>query len=310
MKHLFSALFIIAVLCGPSHARTLDELFPNRDELAQEERLFFKEFDFQQGVVRLPSAKARFNVPEGFYYLGPSDTRKVLVDLWGNPPAAADDNLGMIFPQQYLPSDEASWGSVVQYDADGYVSDVEANAIDYDELLKQIKQGIAENNNERQKQGFQTITLVGWASPPHYDQRAHALHWARDLIFGKESDTKHTLNYSIRILGREGVLQFNFVASLAQLDEIKNTIPTVTKMVTFDSGASYVDYRDGDKIAAYGMAGMIAAGAGAKIAAKVGLFATIAIILKKGGILIVFAGAAGVWRFISGLFRRNKTPSA
>lgn len=310
MKYLFPAFFLSVLLCGPLQAKTLDEMFPHRQDMPQEERLFFKEFNFQQGSIKLPAAKATFNIPEGFYYLGPEDTRKVLVDLWGNPPAAADDNLGMIFPQQYLPADESSWGSVVQYDADGYVSDVEANAIDYDELLKQIKQGIAENNGEREKQGFNTITLIGWASPPHYDAQAHALHWARDLIFGKDGDTGHTLNYSIRILGREGVLQFNFVAALDQLAEIKETIPTVTKMVTFDKGAGYADYRDGDKIAAYGMAGMIAAGAGAKIAAKVGLFAAIAAILKKGGILVIFAGAAGAWQFIRGLFSRKRTPSA
>lgn len=310
MKHLISAFFIVTALAGASHAATLEEVFSDTSRLSEEEKLFFKEFDFKQGAVKLPTAKATLNVPAGFYYLDAADTGKVLVDLWGNPPSSAEDNLGMIFPVKYLPSDQASWGSVVQYDADGYVSDLEANAIDYDDLLAQIKQGITERNSERETQGFEPITLVGWASEPHYDQPAHALHWARDLIFGKKTDSEHTLNYSIRVLGREGVLQFNFVASLGQLAEIKETIPSVIQMAQFDSGAAYRDFREGDKIAAYGMAGMIAAGAGAKVAAKFGLLAAIAAILKKGGIFVVFAAAAGGWRFLTGLFRRNKTPSA
>lgn len=309
MKHIISAIIIAVSISGAANAKTLEEMFPGDSSLSEEGRQFFKDFDFQQGNIKIPAAKATLNVPANFYYLSPADTRKVIVDVWGNPPASAEDNLGMLFPAKYLPSDEASWGSVIQYDADGYVSDAEANATDYDDLLKEIKAAVAERNKERQTQGFEPVTLVGWASPPHYDQPAHALHWARDLIFGNDNNAEHTLNYSIRILGREGVLQLNFVAGMSQLAEIKETIPTVTRMIAFDTGAAYADYRSGDKIAAYGMAGMIAAGAGAKIAAKVGLFAAILAILKKGGIFIVFAGLAGGWRLLKGLFTRNKTPT-
>ncbi|AYD00733.1 DUF2167 domain-containing protein [Neorhizobium sp. NCHU2750] len=308
MKHFIPAFLIILSVSGAAHAKTLEEMFPGRSDLPEKERQFFQSFDFQQGPVALNAATATLNIPKDFYYLDPAATRKVLVDLWGNPPAAADGTLGMIFPARYLPADDDAWGSVVDYEADGHVSDAEANSIDYDDLLKQIQQGIAEKNGEREKQGFEPITLVGWASPPHYDQAEHALHWARELIFGKGEDVRHTLNYSVRMLGREGVLQFDFVAAMSQLDEIKDSIPTVTKLVAFDSGATYTDYRNGDKIAAYGMAGMIAAGAGAKLAAKFGLFAAIALLLKKGGFLVVLAGGAGAWKFITGLFRRNRTP--
>jgi uncharacterized membrane-anchored protein len=215
----------------------------------------------------------------------------------------------MLFPAQYSPTDVGSWGSVVEFSADGYVSDADAATIDYDELLQSIKDSIAESNAERQKQGFPTVTLVGWASSPHYDQAAHALHWARDLVFNENGNTQHTLNYSVRTLGREGVLQFDFVAGLEQLKEIETAVPTVTKLVQFDKGMAYSDYVDGDKVAAYGMAGMIAAGAGAKVAAKVGLLAIAAAFLKKAWILVfvLFGGAVSL---VKKLFTGNKTPSA
>ncbi|MBB5664898.1 putative membrane-anchored protein [Rhizobium leguminosarum] len=268
-----------------------------------------EKLDFQQGVIKLPDAKATLNVPADFYYLSPADAMTVLVDIWGNRRTAAEGTMGMIFPAKYAPTDIEAWGSTVEYSADGYVSDADAATTNYDELLQNIKDSIRENNVEREKQGFPKITLVGWASAPHYDTSAHAMHWARDLMFGDDTKPQHTLNYSVRVLGREGVFQFNFIAGLDQLKEIEGVIPTVTKLVQFDKGKAYTDYVEGDKIAAYGMAGMIAAGAGAKIAAKVGLLAIALAVFKKAGILVVVVAGA-VLRFAKGLFNRDKTPTA
>ncbi|WP_190237343.1 MULTISPECIES: DUF2167 domain-containing protein [unclassified Rhizobium] len=309
MRRYFAAAILFALFTGQAGARPYQEMFPNRTDFSEAEKPLLEKLDFQQGAIKLPEAKATLNVPQGFYYLNPADTKTVLVDIWGNPPQAAEGTMGMIFPAKYAPTDIEAWGSVVQYSADGYVSDADAATTNYDELLQNIKNSIRENNVEREKQGFQKITLIGWASTPHYDKSAHAMHWARDLLFGDDMRAPHTLNYSVRTLGRQGVFEFDFVAGLNQLKEIEAVIPTVTTLVQFDTGMAYTDYVEGDKIAAYGMAGMIAAGAGAKIAAKVGLLALAAVFLKKAGILIVVV-AGGALRFAKGLFTRNKTPTA
>ncbi|PDT01961.1 hypothetical protein CO666_22880 [Rhizobium chutanense] len=309
MKRYFAAAILFALFTAQAGARPYQEMFPARSDFSDAEKPLLEKLDFQQGAIKLTAAKATLNVPQGFYYLNPADTKTVLVDIWGNPPQAAEGTLGMIFPAKYAPTDIEAWGSIVQYSADGYVSDADAATTNYDELLQNIKDSIQENNVEREKQGFQKIALIGWASTPHYDKSAHAMHWARDLLFGDDMQAPHTLNYSVRTLGRQGVFEFDFVAGLNQLKEIEEVIPTVTTLVQFDTGMAYTDYVEGDKIAAYGMAGMIAAGAGAKIAAKVGLLALAAVFLKKAGILIVVV-AGGALRFAKGLFRRNKTPTA
>ncbi|MGZ2449214.1 putative membrane-anchored protein [Rhizobium ruizarguesonis] len=54
---------------------------------------------------------------------------------------------------------------------------------------------------------------------------------------------------------------------------------------------------------------MIAAGAGAKIAAKVGLLALALAFFKKAGVLVFIVFAAAL-RFAKRLFGRNKTPTA
>ncbi|WP_026187419.1 DUF2167 domain-containing protein [Ensifer sp. BR816] len=308
MNRLLLACCILTALTTGSHAKTYQEMFGAPSNLPPEAAAVVESLDFKQGAVTLSGANAQLQVPEEFYFLDPADTRKVLVELWGNPPQSADGYLGMILPAKYAPEAEGGWGSAIDYAEDGYVSDADALTTDFDDLLAQLKEATAESNVEREKEGYDPITLVGWASPPHYDLATHTMHWARDLIFGKDQSAPHTLNYSVRILGREGVLQMNFIAGLNQLEEIKAGLPSVTGMVHFDQGKAYADFKEGDKVAAYGMAGLIAAGAGAKLAAKAGILAVALAFLKKGGILVVLAGGAAV-RYFKGFFGRKSPPA-
>ncbi len=232
-----------------------------------------------------------------------------MTQVWSNPPATATGNLGMLFSVKYAPDSENAWGSLIKYSAGGHVSDEDAGTIDYNALLTEIKTGTVTANVERAKQGYKKITMVGWASPPFYDKDLHAFHWALHLLFGNDASGEHVLNYQVRILGREGVLELNFVAGMSQLAEIKAAIPHTLAMVKFSTGNSYTDFQSGDKVAAYGLAGLIAAGAGAKIAAKVGLLAGGLIFLKKFAFIFVIIFAA-IGRFFFSLFKRNKDPSA
>jgi len=113
---------------------------------------------------------------------------------------------------------DSGWAVVITYDEDGYVDDKGAESIDYTALLKEMKEGVAEANKEREKQGYEPVTLVGWAEPPTYNRDTHKLYWAKELQFG---NSPHTLNYDVRILGRRGVLVLNAVSGMDQLDRVK-----------------------------------------------------------------------------------------
>ena len=113
----------------------------------------------------------------------------------------------------------SGFGVVLTYDDSGYVSDEDASKINYDDLLREMQSGEKEVNAERVRQNYPPIRLVGWAAAPHYDARAHKIYWAEDLIFGDEP--AHTLNYDMRVLGRRGVLQLKFVASMDQLATVE-----------------------------------------------------------------------------------------
>jgi uncharacterized membrane-anchored protein len=227
---------------------------------------FESKLGYQTGTVVLNDG-ATVRVPEDFRFLGPEGSRRLLTEAWGNPPQSAGGVLGMLVPADVSPLGPAGWGIVITYEEEGWVNDSDAASIDYSKLLAEMRESSDKMNQEREKQGFPPIKLIGWAEPPHYDAPAHKLYWAKELAFGGERE--RTLNYNIRILGRRGVLVLNAVAAMGQLPMIRQKTPQVLAAVEFNEGHRYTDYLPGkDKAATYGVAGLIVGAS----AAKAGLF--------------------------------------
>jgi len=262
---------------------------------------------FQQGEIKIKDGVATLKVPANFRYLDPDQSDTVLVKLWGNPPRK-EKTLGMLFPAEISPASAESWGVVITYDEDGYVKDDEAASINYNDLLKEMQEGMREANPERIKQGYEAIELIGWAAPPHYDKASHKLYWAKELSVAGASE--HTLNYDIRALGRRGVLSLNAIASMDQLQAIERDMGAVLAFVEFNEGHRYGDYVAGvDKVAAYGIGALIAGG----LLAKAGVFKLLigALIAgKKFVILALVALGAFLKRLFSGRRKDKTEPSA
>ena len=196
---------------------------------------------------------------------------------------ATDDGAGGAFRDD-------SWAVVITYSSDGHVSDDDAEETDFDELLKDMRKGTEEDNAERRKNQLATAELIGWAEPPHYEKATHKLYWAKELSF---SDSKtQTLNYSIRALGRVGVLELNAVASTSQLGQVKAGMRDVLGFVEFTNGNRYTDYAEGDKTAAYGIAALVAGGVAAKTGLLKGIF--LALLAAKKFVIIGIVALFGV----------------
>lgn len=280
------ALFCAAVL-GMAQAAE-----PSREARLAEAKKLADSLNYQQGEITLSGGLAKIHLPENFRYLDAKDTRTVLTRLWGNPDSGS--SLGMLIPKGTSPMDEDAWAVIISYDEDGYVKDDDAAKIDYDDLLKKMKKDTREASEERVKEGYPAIELVGWAAPPRYDPSTHKMYWAKEIRFADTPET--TLNYNIRILGRRGVLVLNAVAATSQLAEIERATPSILSMVDFQEGHRYVDFKPGaDKVATYGIAGLVAGG----LLAKAGFFKVLAgffkpiiagiIALKKLAIVAVVA---------------------
>ena len=290
-------LSFLIFLIWPSFslALTYEEAFPHQPQYGNQEVMaILQSLDYKRGVINIPGGQAELNVPEGYYYLDPADAATVLVDLWANPNG---DSLGMIFPSAYTPYDLEGWGLTIKWDGNGYVKDDDAADINYNELLSGMRADMNSSNQWRRENNYPELRLVGWAAEPYYDSVARKLHWAQEIEF---SDSNiNTLNYYLRALGRRGVLELNFIASINQLDQITAVIPEVSKMVTFKEGSRYADFVPSmDTVAAVGIGGLIAG----KVVAKTGFLVVALLFLKKFAFLLIIPIVAG-WKFITG--RRN-----
>jgi len=206
----------------------------------------------------------------------------------------------MLLPTETDPFSGEGWGVVITYQEDGHVEDKDAAQIDYDELLASMQQAEKEINEERRKNGYTAVNLVGWAEKPHYDAASKKLYWAKELKF--EDNLENTLNYNVRVLGRKGVLVLNAVAGMSQLPAIKDRMKQVLAFSEFRQGHRYADFDSGvDKVAAYGIAALI----GGKVAAKVGLLAKLGVVLvamKK----FIIVGLAAIGGALAKFFKRSK----
>ena len=283
---LFLSLTVLAAKSDPKADDTLDV----EDLLAKIDTLHYQ----NSGKVSLGYI-ASLDIPKGFKFLDGKQAAYVLHDIWKNP---YSESLGMLIPEDRSPFLRDCWAVEITYEEDGHIKDDDAKDIKYDELLKQMQQQVTESNPERVKQGSRAIELTGWAETPYYDGKTHKLYWAKKL---KEvGDSVEFLNYNIRVLGRKGVLVLNAIGGLDQLDEIKQQTPTIIAATNFTAGNTYEEFNSSvDKVAAYGIAGLIAGG----ILMKTGLFAKLGILLLKFiKPLLVGVSAFGAWvmRFFRG----------
>lgn len=170
------------------------------------------------------------------------------------------------------------WFAVVSFSPDGYVSDDEE--IDKDSLLKSITEGTEEENAERIKNGWDEMHVVGWQREPYYDPTTHYLEWA--INFTDPSGAVWS-NFQTRILGRRGVASVVLVTDPSNIEADVAQFKTALAGFTFNAGDTYAEFKDGDMVAEYGLAALIAGGAAAA-AAKTGILKSI---LKFGWLLII-----------------------
>jgi uncharacterized membrane-anchored protein len=194
----------------------------------------------------------------------------------------------------------ASWGVIIDYDEAGHVDDKEK--IDAPALLKAIREGTEESNKQRVEHGFPELHVGDWSQSPHYDVTTHRLVWALPA----SSVRGTTINYNTRVLGRRGVVSLNLLSDPAKFEVEKAIAATLLAATTFKSGARYEDFdKKTDKVAEYGLMGLILGGAGLGAAklVKVGLLAKfgklLLLLLVKGWKLLLLAFAA-----IGGLFSK------
>lgn len=269
---LFFAFFLfIGITKGQNEGDTID--MESLNALFSQDSIL-RSFHYRTGRVIIGDKLASIDVPPGCVYLGPEESKYMMEQIFGNPPSPL--SLGMLLADTPSVISGVRWVIDYNYNADGHVNDDDAKDIKYDDLLKQLKEETEEINKDRIAQGFEGVKMIGWAQSPFYDEKNKKLHWAKELKFGNAQE--NTLNYNIRVLGREGYLEMNIITGMSGLPDVKQDINTILNSTNFLEGQRYADYNeDTDKTAEYGIGGLIVGG----VLAKTGILAKIGVFLLK-----------------------------
>lgn len=239
------------------------------------------------------SGNSTLSLPEGYVYLDAANTAKF---------EELNENLSngkevMIAPKTL------QWSAYLLFEDEGYVKDTDK--IDADAILKTLKEDTDAANDERRKRGWPELHVAGWSIPPAYNATTKRLEWATLL----QSQGGEATNFFTKVLGRRG---FTTVILVSSPQDTTAAVADLDKVLTgyhFNSGETYADWRPGDKVAEYGLTGLIVGGAVAA-AVKTGLF--------KGLWKFLVAGIAATWKLIvaaavaaaaglKSLFKRKQT---
>lgn len=233
--------------------------------------------------------KATLKTPDAeTLFLDDSNSEKFL-KITGNLPEPGNN---IIF------SKSGGWWADFSFNPSGFVKD--DDKIDADDLLSKLKSSDGPANEERNRLGLPPLYTEGWYVPPHYDPQTKRLEWGTKL----NSQGQISVNYTVRLLGRTGVMSATLVSSPETLDKDVISFKQALQSFEFNAGERYSEFREGDHVAEYGLAALVVGGAAA-VATKKGFWAVIGGFLAAAWKLVaagVFAAFAG----IKALFRKKQ----
>ena len=229
-------------------------------------------------------------IPSDHGFLADSDTSKFL-QLAGNPPRK----------DHYLIAPKTlAWFAIFNFDESGYVKDDEK--INASELLSTIKDSDEAGNKERKRLGLPTIYTEGWAVEPHYEPSTKRLEWGLRL---RDEQGQYVVNYTTRLLGRTGVMEATLVTDPESLTKDVAEFRKVLTGFDYNGGYRYSEFKQGDKVAAYGLAALVLGGAAA-VATKKGFWAVLGGFFAAGWKFII-AALVAMGAGIGKLFKRGKS---
>jgi uncharacterized membrane-anchored protein len=189
---------------------------------------------------------ADIKIPKGYRFTDAAGAG-VLLTKMNNP--VPEGLVGILAPES------GEWWVVLTYKDVGYIKGVDKDQIVAAAILKTISDRAQRQNESRRLHGLPSITSVDWALSPAYDAKTHAVEWS----VRAKTRSSEVINHTVRLLGREGVLDATAVAPYQQSRDTSAAIPLKELMrnISFKQGQRYADHQEGDKVSNMGLAGVI-----------------------------------------------------
>ncbi|MFW5435373.1 DUF2167 domain-containing protein [Paenibacillus apiarius] len=247
-------------------------------------------------AIDIGEGLASFTLQEGMIFLNGKDAQTFITETGGKP---SGEEIGAVLPA----AEDATWGVFIEYTDSGHIKDDEKDKIDADELLQSYKDGTEAANKELDPSAH--LFVDSWDIEPAYNEKTKRLTWS---LLAHNSSNEKIVNYNERLLTREGYISIVLVSNPEHLaaDRVEME-KTVLSSFKVKEGKRYEDFdKSTDKVAEYGLTGLVLGGAGLAVAKKVGFLALILGLFKKFWIVVV-AVLAGLWRLITGKKKKDET---
>jgi uncharacterized membrane-anchored protein len=249
------------------------------------------QIDWQEGprTVNLGNV-AQIKIPVGFRFTGAEGTR-LFGEQCHNPPDGTE--IGILMPSiAHDGNTNNLWFILFRFDAIGYVRDDDKTSLDAvtkAAILSSLRQGAERDNEIRKQKGWTPLLVEGWDREPFYDDQSHNLTWALRSKGGTELST----NYNANILCRTGVLRAVMVLDPQFLASSLPAYNSLIGGISLNNDNQYGSFREGDKVAEYGLVALIAGGVGTAVV-KTGVFVK----YMKPLLVVLFVAIAALFRKI------------
>jgi uncharacterized membrane-anchored protein len=230
---------------------------------------------------------AELKLGSDFVFLNAEDTKKYITQGGMKP---SGEEIGLVIPKD----GEQDWAVFFEYDESGHIKDDEKTKIDAEALLESYKKGTEEQNKDVGPEN--QLFIDRWDVAPFYDNALHSLSWS---LLAHDYQNNSVINYNVRLLSRKGYISAILVSNPEHLQADRKVLnDKILSQFHLKQGQRYEDFDSKtDKVAEFGLTGLILGGVGLAVAKKAGLIALILLLLKKFGVVIVVAGGA-IWAFI------------
>lgn len=187
---------------------------------------------------------------------------------------------------------------------DGYISLKEWQD-ESEDAIKEITNALVESTRSQSKRTNTDIRFVGWRAYPEVVQDRKVLFYATELEWAGEK----VINIKASIFDRRGYVTLMIVPMDATLStaEIKDIVLRIAESYVPHQNESYASFTSGDKVAAAGAVGVLAAMIGVKYSKGLlaAIFAFAVMFLKKAWFLLVIPFVA-----IKRLFQKKASASS
>jgi uncharacterized membrane-anchored protein len=271
-------LFLIVFTFFPAKSFAIDKNIPtNQKELSKK----IDSLGWVNGpkTITFDSANAKINVRSGNGYLSGEDARQYM--YWVN--GTEYKNV-----EHLIETTNATY--TYSFYKVGKVPN-DFKDLNADQLLKSMIDSLPTQNSKRAQAGLATATNIKWFQKPFFDEKNHAAFYSYAVDW---SDASKTVQSSVLLLGRAGYTSVTVMVDAKSYS--RENIILAIDTFGYNKEQEYTAWRQGDLVAAAGVAGLVAASAGGKavVAASKGLWK------------IILAGIVALGAFIFGFFSRKK----